>query len=229
MTDAPPPIDADAIDRWLGRTRGGYDFWKMARLMATADTAAYFQEHMLTTPLFKSRAALHKTVFARPLPPGLVLEFGVAGGRSLNRLAQLQPERTVHGFDSFQGLPEAWRSDYQEGHFAQRIPAIAENARLVVGYFEDTLGPFLQSTDQPLALLHVDCDLYSSTRTVLTGLAERFQPGTIIVFDEYFNYPGWRQHEHRAFTEFIAETGLAFRHLGAVRSNKQVAVEITGG
>ena len=29
----------------------------------------------------------------------------------------------------------------------------------------------------------------------------------MIVFDEYFNYPGWRGHEFKAFQEFVAETG----------------------
>ncbi len=33
-------------------------------------------------------------------------------------------------------------------------------------------------------------DLYSYTKTVRNGLADRIVPGTIIQFDEFFCYPG---------------------------------------
>jgi hypothetical protein len=46
------------------------------------------------------------------------------------------------------------------------------------------------------------------------------------VFDEYLNYPGWQDHEFKAFQEFIAETGLKYRYLGYVATNVQVAVQI---
>jgi hypothetical protein len=49
-------------------------------------------------------------------------------------------------------------------------------------------------------------------------------PGTIIVFDEYFNYPNWEEHEYKAFQEFIGESGLGYRYLGFAR--QQVAVRI---
>ncbi|MCR6663418.1 MAG: class I SAM-dependent methyltransferase [Luteimonas sp.] len=215
-----------ALDEWFGKSKGGYDFWKIGKLMAAADTASYFEKHMLTTPLFGSRVKLHNAIFPKREIPGLIMEFGVAGGRSINRLAKLFPADKVYGFDSFEGLPEAWRTDYQKSHFAQAVPKTLANVELVIGWFNETLPGFLGQHEADVSILHVDCDLYSSTKTIFGLLGDRIKPGTLIVFDEYFNYPGWREHEHKAFMEFIAGSGLGYEYLGAVRSNKQVAVRI---
>ena len=77
-----------------------------------------------------------------------------------------------------------------------------------------------------VGLLHIDCDLYSSTNTVLTALADRIGVGCVIVFDEYFNYPGWESGEYRAFQEFIARTGLKYEYLVFNSRHEQVAVRI---
>lgn len=72
--------------------------------------------------------------------------------------------------------------------------------------------------------MHIDCDLYSSTRTILALLAPRIVAGTIILFDEYFNYPNWEQHEYKAFQEFAAASDVKYTYLGFAR--QQVAVQI---
>ena len=77
-----------------------------------------------------------------------------------------------------------------------------------------------------VAFLHVDSDLYSSAKTVFKYLATRIQPRTIIQFDEYFNYPGWRLHEFKAFQEFVAEYGIRYDYLGYVVAGYSVAVAI---
>ena len=74
--------------------------------------------------------------------------------------------------------------------------------------------------------MHIDCDLYESTRYVLAQLADRIVPGTVIVFDEYINFPGWQKDEYRAFREFTETTGKCYRYLGQVPSHQQVAVVI---
>ncbi len=218
---------AAGIDYWLGKSRGGYDFWKIGRLIAAADTAEFFQEFMPTSSLYRTKIALHKSVFARRSIPGLVMEFGVATGKTINRIAAAFPEDRVYGFDSFEGLPEPWRADYQKGYFArENLPQVRENVELIVGWFNETLPGFLASREGDVSFLHIDCDLYSSTMTVLDLLAERIKPGTVILFDEYFNYPGWRNHEHKAFREFTDKYMVSFDYIGAVRNNKQVAVVI---
>jgi hypothetical protein len=50
----------------------------------------------------------------------------------------------------------------------------------------------------------------------------------VIVFDGYFNYPGWREGEFKAFQEFIAREDLEFEYLNYNRKGEQVSVKITG-
>jgi hypothetical protein len=50
--------------------------------------------------------------------------------------------------------------------------------------------------------------------------------GTIIIFDEYFNYPGWEVGEFKAFAEFVAEKNVSYRYIAYVPNHQQVAVVI---
>ena len=161
---------------------------------------------------------------------GLVCEFGVFEAWSTNHIADRLPDRTVYGFDSFEGLPERWRASFGPGAFSTggRLPRVRPNVRLMKGWFDETLPAFAAAHPGPAALLHVDCDLYSSTRCVLERLGGRLVPGSVIVFDEYFNYPGWEEHEFRAFGEFVARRRLRYEYLAYNLLHEQVAVRVTG-
>jgi hypothetical protein len=74
--------------------------------------------------------------------------------------------------------------------------------------------------------LHIDSDLYSSAKTIFKNLGHLIKSGTIIVFDEYFNYPGWERNEYKAFSEFIDENKKRYEYLGYVGIHSQVAVKI---
>jgi len=141
---------------------------------------------------------------------GLVLEFGVATGDTIRCLAGSPAllERQIYGFDSFEGLPEKW-STYPTGYFACEIPEVPNNVELVIGLFSKTLVPFLNTHRGDIALLHIDCDLYSSTRYVLNVLTPFIMPGTVIVLDEFWIVT---DHEQRAFLEWLAYTGRHARH-----------------
>ncbi len=92
---------------------------------------------------------------------------------------------------------------------------------------ERSAGGFFADTHAgPVSLLHVDCDLYSATKTVLRYLGHRLVAGSIILFDEYLNYPGWRHHEFKAFQEYIAWSGQRYEYLSVVTVHQQVAVRI---
>ena len=138
---------------------------------------------------------------------GLVLEFGVAMGGTLRLLAKLFCPRQVTGFDSFKGLPEAWGS-YQPGHFACDPPIVPSNCTLEIGLFADTLPAFLARNSDNVAFVHIDCDLYSSTKTIFDALGPRIVDGTVIVLDEYYIV---EDHERRAFDEWIARDGRSCR------------------
>jgi hypothetical protein len=160
---------------------------------------------------------------------GLVCEFGVFQGRTISYLARRIPSRIVFGFDSFEGLPENWRGRFTQGVFSTggRLPRTPPNVRLIKGWFHATLPRFAAEQAGPVALLHIDCDLYSSTKCIFDCLGERIVPGSVVVFDEYFDYPGWEQHEFRAFAEFVACARLNYEYLAYNRLHEQVAVRIT--
>ena len=159
-------------------------------------------------------------VLARGFHPahGFQLEFGVYSGTTINRIAEADYSRTVWGFDSFRGLPETWRPGFPAGAFdtGGRLPKVRPNVVLVPGWFNETLPVFCQQFLQAgkVSLLHVDCDIYASAKTVLLGLGSAIVPGTIVVFDELINYPGFEDHELKALFEFCQESKLRIEYLG---------------
>lgn len=161
---------------------------------------------------------------------GHYLEFGVFSGGTIRFIARRIKPRIIHGFDSFEGLPEPWtgynlgRSAFSRGGRLPRVPA---NVKLHRGWFDESLPQWLAANPGPAAFIHVDCDVYRSTQTVFANLADRIVPGTIILFDEYFNYPNWEEHEFQAFQEYVRARGVAYRYLAF--SRQQVVVRIEAG
>lgn len=197
-----------------------------AQQHALMDSAAYYEARMLTASTFQKGRDLLRHALGLIPGTGLVLEFGVASGRSITRIAETVSLRQVYGFDSFDGLPEDWRTGITKGAFAGPLPAVPSNVTLIKGLFSDTLPAFAKQHTDPISFLHVDCDLYSSTADILDHLGDRLKPGSVILFDEYFNYPGWRQHEFKAFQEFVAKRSVAYRYEGFVPRDQQVCVVI---
>lgn len=155
---------------------------------------------------------------------GHVIECGVYRGRSLTAMALLHPELHFHGFDSFRGLPNDWSrsstEQYAAGHFRlDRPPLVPPNATLHVGWFEDSLPMWKQSYGGPLRLLHIDCDIYTSTKQVLLGFNERLVPGSVITFDELVDwtnggiFPYWPECEWKALNEWLIECGRQVRFM----------------
>lgn len=149
------------------------------------------------------------------------LEFGVYTGDSVQRMREcLPPEVEVFGFDSFRGLPTDWLDAAGElvgvcerGFFSTDgvIPDVP-GVTFFSGWFENTVPRYVRLFGSTIGLLHIDCDLYSSTRTVLTGLGHLLVPGTIVVFDEwiYDHDPSRNDHEQRAFREWAYEHDRRF-------------------
>ncbi len=199
---------------------------RLAELAASIDSANYYSERMTRANANADKYELLAEALAARSCDGMIAEFGVFEGATINFIAG-ETQEPVFGFDCFEGLPEDWRPGFPRGTFSRDVPEVKPNVSLVVGLFEDTLPAFLAQHQGDMSLLHIDCDLYSSTRTVLQACGPRIRKGTILVFDEYFNYPGWRGHEFRAFQEFVAENDRAYEYLSVVPSHQQVAVVIT--
>ncbi len=141
---------------------------------------------------------------------GDIVEFGTFLGYTARWIAgfmrESREERRLWLYDSFEGLPDVEGVDdcYEvvEGvwcrgamridptihvRIGQRLAKIlpAERLNVVKGFFEDTLHGNLPQ--KPVALVHLDCDLYSSSRTVLDALMERdlLQDGTVLICDDF--------------------------------------------
>lgn len=149
----------------------------------------------------------------------LWLEFGVASGRTINYISRFC-DGIVYGFDSFEGLPETWRAGYEKGVFNMNGvgPVVNENVRLVKGWFNESLPGFLEDvgSGKKVSFLHIDCDIYSSTKYILNILKGVLDKDCVVVFDELVNYPGYdgETGELRALAEFLRDNDVKYSWIG---------------
>lgn len=209
----------------LGLKTDSFDLDMTARRLAAESSAEYLSTHMRQAQKFETDYDLHEAVRDWVGIDGHRLEFGVATGRTIRHWARLWPQYEIHGFDSFEGLPETWLWNIRKGHFAQKLPRVPSNVQLHQGWFDETLPEWL-NRQGPIAFLHIDSDLYSSAKYILDQVHDRIRPGTVIVFDEYFNFPGWQQDEFRAWQEFVKQYQVRYEYLGFVTSHQEVAVRV---
>ena len=150
-------------------------------------------------------------------PDTLWLEFGVASGQTINYISRFTTDK-VYGFDSFEGLPEYWRQGFDKGAFNRNgiLPQVNPNVELIKGWFNETLVPFIQEKNKKVSFLHLDADLYSSTKYILDVLKEYLDKDCVIVFDELVNYLGFdgETGELKAFYEFITENKVEYEWIG---------------
>lgn len=140
-----------------------------------------------------------------------ILEFGTSDGYSFVKLLYatrymgLEKRIRVHTFDSFEGMPASgdardrnWVSgdDWAPGQFRGDCQGLERycaqrysNYQIHRGYFEDSIDARFLAVleDEPPVLIWIDCDYYSSARTILTRLIDRIPNGAVIYFDEYDN------------------------------------------
>lgn len=169
------------------------------------------------------------TIVAREIAdrPVLYLEFGVWKGDATRAWARLlrHPDTVLHGFDTFEGLPESWGNEPAGSYSTRGAPPKVDDPRVTFfkGLFQETLQRYDPPARGDLVLM-MDADLHSSTIFVLRRLRELVRPGTWIYFDE-FNSVG---HEERAFRDFVEETGFRFQCMGQVDSFAQALFRRVG-
>lgn len=200
------------------------------RIMSDLSVAPWKEHHSDYHQKYLTECLRHVTI------DGLWMEFGVYRGRSITFISS-KTDKIVYGFDSFEGLHEFWDSQNPKGVYSLRgeVPdgAIAgsnaenpgmydssptkktqpwnPNVKLVKGYFADTLPGFIAEHEGNAAFINIDSDLYSSAKTVLELLKDRIVPGTVICFDEICDYADYREHEIKAFAEFLVNTGRNYK------------------
>jgi hypothetical protein len=177
---------------------------------------------------------------------GHVMEFGVYQGLTLKIISDHFYNQTVWGFDSFEGLPEPWfmmssqsGPRHPAGRFAldkKELSVVVDqfakrNVKLAPGWFNQSIGPWMNDNPGSVAFLHIDCDLYSSTLDILNLLNDRIVPGTVIVFDEMYpwndfeRYDLWEQGEFRALGEWVRNHQRTFRTLYR-SAHQQCSIEV---
>jgi O-methyltransferase len=148
--------------------------------------------------------------------PGDLVECGVLDGGTAalmaHATAQATPERMVHLFDSWAGLPRATVEDGERASewsgedvgSPARVLAVmrklnVRRGRLVFhhGWFEKT---FPAARIEAIALLHIDADFYNSVRLCLETWYPRLSPGAFVQIDDYDSFSGC----HAAVNAFLA-------------------------
>ena len=193
-----------------------FDVRRFAQLKTAEEAGDFYNRHLYGAE-FYDHYLDHIRAMAKKATAydGAFLEFGVATGTSI-KVIQESCGKSVTGFDSFEGLPEDWRSGVMRGAFAMEVPKLPPEISLKIGRIETTLPAFLETmSEKTISFIHIDTDLYAPARLILSRCAP-FMYRTVIVFDEFFNYPGWKDHEHKAFTEFQQDQSdtFEFKYLG---------------
>ena len=214
----------------LLKYRYRYNIFDSIHKEATKDSVKYICENASNSVMLGNRKqllkfALKEYVKNSEYKDKLFLEFGVFEGSTINFCSSLIHKAKFYGFDSFEGLPET-SGVWLKGEFdvKEKLPKVNKNVSLIKGYFNETLPKFLEEHKEKAAFIHIDCDLYSSTKAIFDNIYDRIVPNTVIQFDEYYNYPGWRNHEFKAFQEFCKKYNVEYEYIGI--SHMQVAVVI---
>lgn len=229
------------VDRWTTRaTNYAYRRFNVDRRRhrpmeivherAAEQSAEFILANLSQAVLFDDRESYWKFVVSRLPNTGLIIECGVFEGLSINfiadRLCARNDDRTVYGFDSFEGLEEDWTGEnLAAGHFSLSgsMPVVRPRVELRKGWVQDTISPFLaEHPAETVALLHIDTDSYTPARYLLETVKPRFSSGTIIAFDELIGYPNWQQHEYRALTETLEPITYEF----VAFTSRQAAIRI---
>ena len=167
-----------------------------------------------TPLLFSSRREIQKYVVELLSPfnhksiSSTLLEFGVFKGTSLRYFSKNLRKFNCIGFDSFEGLQSNFGGVNANLLFRRRGKApkyLPRNAKVINGKIENTLADYLLKDSSNIRFIHLDLDVYSSTKFVLNNLKERLNKDTLILFDEMFGNPFWENGEYLAMCEVFSD------------------------
>jgi O-methyltransferase len=118
--------------------------------------------------------------------PGDMAEVGVYTGGTARIIATACPEKTVHLYDTFEGMPvdDLMPNGHLKGHFAARIEDVREylqglNVQFHQGWFPAT------AVDTTYCFAHIDGDIYQTTLDAIDFFWPRLTPGGKMIFDDY--------------------------------------------
>ena len=139
--------------------------------------------------------------------PGAMAEVGVYQGVSAKLICEAKGERELHLFDTFEGLPDKSGTDvprYKPSQYLCSLESVQEylkgypNVHFYKGLFPESATGL---EEMKFRFVHIDVDLYESTKGCLEWFYPRLLPGAILVSHDYSLLAGVRE----AFTEFFAD------------------------
>lgn len=125
--------------------------------------------------------------------PGAGAEIGVYHGGSLIRTAKHFKKSTFYGIDTFEGMPEPSDKDlHKKGNFSDCdfdfmvafFKTTMPKVRLIKGFFPDP-KVLRQITDDKFSYVHVDVDLYQSTKDCLEYFVPKLVLNGVLIIDDY--------------------------------------------
>ncbi len=93
----------------------------------------------------------------------------------------------------------------------KKIPSLNSNVTPIVGWVQNTLDNFLKKHNPKVNFIHLDMDTYTPTKFILEKIKPYLVKNSIIIFDEYYNYEGWREGEFKAFKEVFNEFEFEYK------------------
>lgn len=148
---------------------------------------------------------------------GDMAEFGVYRGGSAYLIAKTVPQKTLHLFDTFTGIPSVdSKHDPKSlkgmfrGSSSQKVKEVLQGQNICIyeGIFPDTT---LGVKDRKFCFVHSDADVYPSTLAACEFFYPRLTPGGILLFDDYgyIGTPGARDAVDEFFKD-KPETPVVF-------------------
>ena len=157
------------------------------------------------------------------------LEFGVFKGTSIKFFSSIIKNNKIYGFDGFEGLKEDWlgyRHDKGHSNLKGIAPEVPQNVTLVKGWVQNTLPIFIEENKNlKINFVHMDLDTYESTKFVLQKIKPYLLNKAVILFDELYNFSGWKVGEYKALKEVFNEN--EYKYLAFALRSTQVAIQIT--
>jgi hypothetical protein len=197
----------------------------------TKENYEFFKEIFKSTILYRDIDSIRKYAIQNSLSNDkqkelFYLEFGVFKGESTNFFSNYV--KKIYAFDSFEGLREDWLGSWGKGkgdfNLNKKIPKLNSNIEPIVGFVQDTLDNFLKKNNPKINFVHLDMDTYPSTKYALERLKPFLSEDAIIIFDEFYNYPGWENGEYKALKEVFKDEEYIYKAFNTF--DRQAVIQI---
>jgi O-methyltransferase len=139
---------------------------------------------------------------------GDIAEVGSYKGGSSKIISEAKGNKTLHLFDTFEGLPDLCPDDDPEQFHKGQFPAPLEDVKNYLkkykkvhfykGLFPSTAGPI---KNKKFSFVHLDLDLHDATLAGIEFFYPRMNRGGIIISHDYISAPGVR----KAFDDFFKD------------------------